>query len=184
MSIAEPKLMTIDEFSKLDVDDRKLELVRGKVVEMNLPKPRHGQICSKVNRVIGNFADEHELGHVVTNDTGVITERNPDSLRGPDIAFFSYARVPKGPLPTEYLQVVPEVAFEVLSPDDRWSKVTEKIAEYLNAGVLVVCVLDPATEIVHVHRADDGPVQLSGDDEMALPEFSDELKVPVRRFFE
>ena len=184
MSIAEAKLMTIEEYSNLPDNGRPTELVRGRVVEMNLPKPRHGQICGKVNRIYGNFADDRDLGHVVCNDTGIITQREPDSLRGADVAFFSFERVPRGPLPTEYLSVTPDVAFEVRSPDDRWSNILEKVAEYLNAGVGVVCVLDPATETVHVYRADEAEQKLSGDDELVLPEISSELRVSVSRFFD
>ena len=59
------------------------------------PTPRHGQICGKADR-LRDFADEHDLGHVLCNDSGVITERDPDTVRGADVSFYSYAKVPRG----------------------------------------------------------------------------------------
>ncbi len=184
MSIAESqKLLTAEEFSRLPNDGPPMELVRGRLVKMNQPKPRHGQVCMEIASIYGNAAKDNELGDVVTNDTGVITERDPDTVRGADVAFFSYSRVPKGPLPDEYLSVAPNVVFEVLSSDDRWSKVLRKVSEYLEGGVPVVCVADPKTETVHVYRPDQPAEELTGDAELVLPEFSAEFAVQVSSFF-
>src|SRR5690348_12208093 len=147
-------LLTAQEYWLLPDDGRPTELVRGRIVPMNMPSPRHGQICSKIDRLLGNFAEEHNLGHVVCNDAGVITERDPDTVRDPDVAFYSYGRVPRGRLPEGYLPVVPELVFEVRSPSDRWSEILTKVAEYLEAGVGTVCVLDPQTETAHLHFAE------------------------------
>ena len=183
MSIAE-KFMTIEEFVRLPNDGPPTELVRGRTVEMNVPKPRHGQVCSRVDRIIGNHVDANELGQTVSSDSGIITQRNPDSLRGANVAFYSYKRVPKGPLPAGYLNVVPEIVFEVLSDDDRWSQVLEKIAEYLNAGVDVVCVLDPKERTLQIYTADQPAQTLAADDQFALPKHLSDFSVAVARFFD
>lgn len=178
------RLLTAEEFGRLPDDGRITELVRGEVVEMPMPFPRHGQICSKIARILGNFADEHRLGHVITNDSGVITERGPDSVRGADVAYYSFARVPPGPIPRDqYLAVMPELVFEVRSPNDRWRKVVTKVDEYLNAGVGVVCVVDDPTEEVRVFD-DDGIHPLSRDDALEFPKLLPGFSVPVWRLFE
>ena len=151
---------------------------------MNVPAPRHGQICSKVDRIVGNYADEHGLGHVVTNDSGVLTGHQPDTVRGADVAFYSFSRVPRGPFPSGYLGVVPELVFEVRSPTDRWSKVLAKVAEYLDAGVSVVCVLDQVSETVQIFRNEELRHTLHNSDELHLPDVLGDLRVPVQRFFE
>jgi Uma2 family endonuclease len=151
---------------------------------MNVSKPRHGQICSRVDRIIGNYVETIELGQTVTNDSGVITQRNPDSLRGADVAFYSYKRVPRGPMPSGYLDVVPEVVFAVLSDDDRWSDILEKIAEYLNAGVNVVTVLDPKKQTLQIYTPDQPAQTLSADDQFALPDDLGDFSVAVARFFD
>jgi Uma2 family endonuclease len=180
----EVALMSAEEFLRLPSDGRPKELVRGRVVYMNVPAPRHGQICSKVDRIVGNFADEHHLGHVVVNDSGVRTERGPDTVRGADVAFYSYSRVPPGPFPQGYLSVVPELVFEVRSPTDRWSAILAKVAEYLAAAVNVVCVLDQMTERCHVYRNEEEIQVFLPDQELTLPDVLPEFLVVVRRFFE
>jgi Uma2 family endonuclease len=134
--------------------------------------------------LLGRFLDEWDFGHVVSNGTGVITEQSPDTVRGPDIAFYSYKRIPKGPLPKDYGAEPPELIVEVRSPSDRWPRVLAKVAEYLNAGVLAVVVLDDDSRTALLCMADQAPRRLGPDDELAIPEVLPGFAVPVRRFFE
>src|SRR5262249_54756044 len=92
-------LLTAEEYLLLPDDGQPSELVRGRLVTMNMPAPRRGQICAKIARFLGNFADQHDAGHVLTNDSGVVTERDPDTVRGAAVAFYGYDQVPRGPLP-------------------------------------------------------------------------------------
>jgi Uma2 family endonuclease len=177
-------LLTAEQFGERPDPGYPEELVRGRIVRMPPPKPRHGEICITVGRILGNFVADHALGRVLGNDSGVITERGPDTLRGADIAFYSYDRVPKGPLPNQYLDVAPELVVEVLSPDDRWLKVLAKVAEYLQVGVLMVVVLDDHHKSAHVYEADAPNRTLGPDEEFAFPDFLGHLQVRVRRFFE
>ena len=102
-STTAPTLLTAAEFARRPDPGHPEELVRGRIVPMPPPTRRHGQICSQVRSIFsGNFFEDHDLGHVVSNDAGVITERGPDTVRGADVAFYSYNRVPKGPLPADY----------------------------------------------------------------------------------
>jgi len=120
----------------------------------------------------------------VSNDSGIITERDPDTVRGADVAFYSYGRIPRGPLPPGYLPVPPELVFEVRSPTDRWRDVLAKVVEYLDAGVSVVCVLDPGTETVLLYRDDRPNEVIPAEGELTIPEVLGDFRVPVRRFFE
>ncbi len=185
MATATEPLLTAEQYQLLPDDGRRTELIRGKVVEMNVPYPRHGYYCSKVDRILGTFVEERDLGRVMCNDSGVITERGPDTVRGADVCYYSYQSVPRGPLPEGYLPVPPELVFEVRSPTDRWSKVLAKVGEYLNGGVQIVCVLDPQTETLTVYHGDELQRVLAADDELALPGLlGPDFRVPVRRFFE
>jgi Uma2 family endonuclease len=167
---ATEKLVTISEFAAIQREDRQQELVKGKVVEMNLPKPKHGFICAEIAAILREFVKPRKLGRVFCNDSGVITERDPDSMRGPDVGYYSYSQVPPGEVADEYFDVVPELAFEVVSPDDVWARILEKVAEYLDAGVKVVCVADPRNKTVQVHRADRPVQHVNSDDELTLPD--------------
>src|SRR5262249_32085326 len=124
------------------------------------------------------------LGHVVSNDAGVVTAREPDTVRGADVAFYSYGRVPKGPLPRGYLPVAPDLVFEARSPFDRWPEILTKVAEYLRAGTLTVCVVDETPQSIHVFHADEPARVLGVNDELTLPQLLGDFRVSVARFFD
>jgi Uma2 family endonuclease len=173
-------LLTAEEYARTP-DDGRSELVRGRVVALTFPPPRHGQVCSQASRLICDAVEDH--GHLVVN-IGIVTRRDPDTVRGADVVYYSFDRVAKGPLPWEYLAVPPELILEVLAPDDRGRDVLERSLEFLDTGVNHVCILDPATATIQIHTADHPPRLLTADDEFALPEVLGQFRVPVRRFFE
>ncbi len=179
------RLLTAEEYGALPDLGYPSELVRGKIVRMNIPKPLHGLVCGNIHFLLASFVKKHGLGWTFINDSGVLTARDPDSVRGPDVAYCSYKRLPKRSRPKrDYLDVAPELAFEVRSPDDRWSKLQAKVTEYLDAGVLVVCVVDAKDEFALVYTPDAPPRRLSGDDVLKLPEVLPGFSTRVREFFE
>jgi len=82
------------------------------------------------------------------------------------------------------LPVVPELVFEVRSPTDRWGPILAKVAEYLEAGVTVVCVLDQMTERCNLYRAEEAIEVFTAEQELTVPDVLPEFRVAVRRFFE
>ncbi len=178
------ELMTAEQFGQRPDPGHPEELVQGRIVAMSVPDRRHGYFCGRADRIFGNFVDERDLGRMITNDSGVITERDPDTVRGADIACYSYARLPRGPLPAGYGPEVPELLVEVCSEGDRWREVLEKVSEYLNAGVSVVVVLDPEPRVAHVFRADAPPRILGAEEELTLPGILVDFRVRVGRFLE
>lgn len=183
-TITGPALLTAEQFGERPDPGHPEELVRGRIVPMPVPKPRHGQICGNAYYHLRSYIDPHDLGHVLCNDSGVVTERGPDTVRGADVAFYSYGRVPGGPMTPGYLGVVPELVVEVTSPGDRWPKVLAKVAEYLEAGVGLVVVLDGEGVLARVFRADGTTTTLGPDDEFAAPDLLPGFSIAVRRFFE
>jgi Uma2 family endonuclease len=178
------ELMTAEQFGQRPDPGYPEGLVRGRVVAMRVPDRRHGCVCSRAVLVFGNYVDGRDIGRVMCNDSGVITERAPDTVRGADVAYYSYARIPKGMLPAGYGPEVPELVVEVRSTHDRWSEILEKVSEYLNAGVLVVVVLDPEPQIAQVFTADDPPMTLKTEEELVLPGVLDEFRLRVGQFFD
>ena len=168
--------VTVADFERMsDPDDgSKLELVRGEVVVMPPAKGRHGICCSAIAWLLNNFVRPAKLGWVTTNDTGVVLERGPDTVRGPDVAFWSVARQPA--MPEGYFEIPPDIAVEVLSPNDRRADVRAKIKEYVFYGVPLVWLVDPETRTVLVYRGSmrgtelDETAALDGSD--VLPGFS------------
>jgi Uma2 family endonuclease len=184
VTVTAAPLLTAEEYRLLPDNGQPTELVRGRVVPMNMPTPRHGEICVRVSYLLCRFLEDHPIGRVVSNDSGVLTEHDPDTVRGADVAFYSYHRVPKGPLPPGYLAVPPELVVEVRSATDRWGKILAKVSEYLKVGVTLVSVLDEQTQAAHVYHSDDPPRTVTGDQELTLPEVLAGFRFPVRRFFE
>jgi len=177
-------LLTAEQYATLPDLEGHHELVRGEIVYMNMPSFRHGKVCARIARIVGRHVDLHDLGHVLSNDSGVITQRGPDTVRGADVAFYSYNAVPKGERPRMYAPKPPELVFEVKSRDDRWAKIQEKVAEYLQVGVRVVCVVDPETETLAIHHAERPVQSLTGDDELRVPDVLGDFAVPISKFFE
>ncbi|HQU43461.1 MAG TPA: Uma2 family endonuclease [Pirellulales bacterium] len=177
-------LLTAEEYLALPDNGCPTELVRGKVIPMNVPGFHHGELCAGVAGPLWQFAKQRQLGHVITNDSGVVTERGPDTVRGPDVSFYSYSRVPKGVSPAGYPNAVPEVAVEVRSPTDRWPKVLAKVSEYLDAGVDLVYVVDAQSRTVFAYTADQPGTPLGLGAEMTFPPPLDGLRIAVRDVFE
>jgi Uma2 family endonuclease len=184
MSTTITALLTAQEYAQVPDNGLKTELVRGRIVAMNMPTPRHGEICVNIVVLVGTYVKQLRLGRLVSNDSGILTEHNPDTVRGADVAFYSYQRVAEGPLPEHYLDVAPELIFEVRSPGDRWAKNHTKVAEYLQAGVVWVCVLDEQTRTAHLFHATKPPSMLTADEELYLPDVLGEFRVQVARFFD
>lgn len=177
-------LLTGDEFLRLHGDDKRVELVDGQLVRHPMPGMEHGVVCSTANFLVSAFVRAHRLGWVVGNDSFIRTRSSPDRYRGADVAFVSYAKLPKergapkGPLP-----VPPDLVIEVRSPSDRIGDMTDKAIEYVKAGVTVAIVLDPDTESLAVFRADEFPVRMHNGDELTLPDVLPGFVVQVKDFF-
>lgn len=178
------KLLTAEEFFWLPSSDKFEELVRGKLVTEDLRGFRHGAVCAHVGYVFAKFLESHNLGHGILGNSGVITERDPDTVRGPDFSYYSFARMPRGKAPVGYPSVAPEVVFEVHSPNESWPELLAKTAEYLKAGVLAVVVCDAEVETLHVYRPNSPPKVLAASDTLALPEVHADFRIPASRFFE
>lgn len=177
MATVTEKLITAEEFMLMPdpPDGSQQELVRGKIVTMPPPKGRHGFCCHRIGRIVGNFVDANHLGMMTCNDAGVILERDPDTVRGPDLAYWSFERLPE--VPKEgYVAVPPDLVIEVTSPSDIHSKVQSKVRQYLTSGVRMVWVVDPEDRTVTVYRSRDQVRMLEESETLAgedvLPGFS------------
>jgi Uma2 family endonuclease len=167
--------MTAAEFLQMPAENDRFELVRGEIVQMNRPGMQHGLVCKNVIFILESWAREHSKGYVFANDTGVVTERDPDSVRGPDCMFVRSERMPSGESREGWLEIAPDLAVEVRSPTDRWSDIINKVGEYLAAGVLEVWVLNPDDRSLHVFCPDASPNRLDSESELrsesVLPNF-------------
>ena len=184
MAIA-TKLMTAEEFMLLPepMDGSRQELVRGEVVEM-APPPNweHGRIAGNVYFAIRLYLTHKPIGEVVV-ESGVIVDRDPATVRGPDVSFMSRDRLPQNDRMNRYADSTPDLCVEVLSPSNSRSDIRDKLGEYFAGGAKLVWVVDPDDRSVTAYQnAQEGRVLHQGtsiDGGEVLPNFT----CPVADFF-
>jgi Uma2 family endonuclease len=139
--------MTLDEFCALRIEEP-TELVRGNLIVRHFPYVSHGIVCANICYLLANWHREHRNGTPVALH-GVITNRNPDSLRSIDAAYYGKDRLSLGKL-DHYPTTPPQIACEVRSHDETWLDLTIKMGEFIAAGTDVFIIVDPFVETVHV----------------------------------
>jgi len=164
-------------------DEPPIELVGGVVKEVGMPGGLPGKVCIRLGRFLDMDVEAHDCGHVMGNDTYVPTGTGPDTVRGADVCYASYQRIPKGEMPTGIIPV-PELAAEVKSPSNTWVELFTKMLEYLKCGVLVVILVDPERRTVSLYRADGSQVILTEADDLTVADVLPGFTVAVRRLFE
>lgn len=182
----EPTLrqLTAEEYALIPerADGLKDELVRGSVVSEPQPSFGHGTTAARVVHLLMRFVEEHGLGTVL-GEAGFVLERDPDTVRGPDVSFVSVESM-KSYRGQTFFEGAPDLAVEVISPSNSRKRVAEKTGGYLAAGARLVWNVDPRRQRVTVHAPGAEPVELGADDSLdggaVLPDFS----VPVRSLFE
>ena len=157
-----PALLTADELQHVYVPDKRVELVRGLLVVRELPGMRPARVAMDLALALGAHVRAAALGRVYA-EAGFKLASNPDTVRGPDVAFIRRDRIPD-PEPTGFAHFAPDLVVEVISPGDRAGEVLAKVADWLSAGTRLVWVLDPARRVARVYR-DDGTEQILTADE-------------------
>jgi Uma2 family endonuclease len=158
------------------------ELIDGRIVPMVPTGNEHGVVEFNLGRHIGNFVAAHKLGWVSGGEVGIYTRRNPDRVRGADIAFVSRERLP-GRLPKGFLTIAPDLVVEVVSPDDRWQGIRDKLEEYFAIGVHRVWIVEPETHTVLVYRSVADMSKLGEDDTLTGEGVLDGFTLPVAELF-
>jgi Uma2 family endonuclease len=180
------KRMTAEEFADWvqlpENANHWFELVRGEVIELPPPLKPHGVVAGNVAYALGGYVRQRRRGYVTTNDSGVILERDPDTVRGPDVALYEDADA-FDELHPKYGEVPPRLAVEVLSPKDRADRVTRKITDYLRNGVPLVWVVDPEVRTVTVYQPDKGLRLVEENQELDGGEVLPGLRCRVADFF-
>lgn len=159
------QLITADELLAMSNSEvGRCELIGGEIIEMPPPGTQHGRLQAKLARRIGNFVEEHDLGDVLT-ESGYIVARDPDTVRAPDVAYIRKDRLPSEPQ-TGYFDGAPDLAAEVLSPNDVVSEVLAKIDQWLDAGAISVWLVDPTNRQVQIYHRSGQITRFRNDEEL------------------
>ncbi len=178
------RLLTAEELEKIPQSDAHVELVKGEIVTMTPAGYKHGKIALFIGAALLDFVRQNRLGDVYGAETGFILSRNPDTVRAPDAAFESNERVARQKRGEGFFDGAPDLAVEVVSPDDTDEEVEAKVLDYLGSGTRLVWIVRPRTRTIttYISRTD---IRLLTESDIleggeVLPGFS----IGVREVFE
>ena len=184
MTTTETRLLTASDLLRLYSQGVRGELIRGVLCETMSTGHEHGAIVINLGAELRAFVKARRLGWVVASDSGVWLERDPDTVREPDIAFTSAEKVPLNTRITGYAEVVPDLVVEIVSPNDSRREVHDKAQMWLRHGATLVWVVHPDTRTVDVHAQEGAVATLGENDSLdgldVLPGFAS----PVRAIFD
>ena len=172
----EARLLTADDLLRLSGEGVRGELIRGVLCETMPTGHEHGKIVMNLGIELGNFVKSRQLGTLVASDSGVWLERDPDTVREPDIAFTSAEKIPLDARITGYAEVAPDLVVEVVSPSDSRREVHDKAHMWLSHGVRLVWVVQPEARTVDAYHPEQAVTTLSDEDALdgldVLPGFT------------
>ena len=175
--------ITAEQLLMMPDNHMRRELVAGEVREMTPAGHEHGGVAVDITLPLGFFVKEHGLGRVYAAETGFILARNPDTVRAPDVAFVNRDRLALAPKGTGFFPGAPDLAVEVMSPDDTHPEVESKVQDWLGAGTRMVVVVNPRNRTLRVHRLGSKIVHLTVDDTFDGDDVVPGFRLPVREIF-
>ncbi len=183
------KRITAEELSALPIDGYRYELVEGELKQMPPAGEEHGYIAAEIAAELRNYVKAQGLGRVYAAETGFKLRSAPDTVRAPDVAFVSQARLDAVPPGKGYRADAPDLVIEVISPYDLYThdlctEVSAKVAEWLEVGCRKVVVVNPRTQEVLVHTSRVDVKVLTIDDVLEGDEVVPGWMLNVRTLFE
>jgi Uma2 family endonuclease len=176
------KLLTAEELERLSDRDGRYELVRGELFEMTPVDLAHARTVGNILAPLHAFVTERGLG-VVGPEAGFVLDRDPDTVRAPDIAFVRADRWPHGEAEHHFGQFPPDLAVEVRSPSETMRSLHSKAEAYIAAGVRLVWLVDVASRTIVVFASDAEPQILSEADILDGGDVIPGFRMPVKDVF-
>ena len=178
------QLVTAEQLLDMPDDGFRYELVRGELRKMPPAGHQHGRVAMKVGSRLEVFATENGLGYAYAAETGFVLASDPDHVRAPDAAFVRRERAEVAATTPGFFPGPPDIAIEVISPNDLYTEVEDKVADYLAAGTVAVVLVDPRRRTVKVHRSSTDTVELAESDTLEVSDVVPGWRMPVREMFE
>ena len=183
MTTTKQELLTADDLLRLYSQGIRGELIRGVLCKTMSVGQEHGEIVLNLGARLWIIVNAQKLGRLAASDSGVWLERDPDTVREPDIAFFSAEKVPPGVRVTGYSETVPDLVVEVHSPSDSMREVHDKARMWLSYGVRLVWVVHPDTRTIDVHHQEHGVSTLTETDALDGADVLTSFSCPVSDLF-
>lgn len=178
-----PKPLTAEHLYSITDDFYRFELVAGRLRVMEPPGFEHGDLAVTLAAGLSRHVRARGLGKVVT-ETGFVLRRDPDTVHGPDVAFVRAERLPAPEAVRNYFEGAPDLAAEVLSPNDRPGEAADKVRRYLAAGTGLVWVVDPKAQSVTAHAPNAIPRSLGIGDALDGGDVVPGFTLPLAELFD
>ena len=175
--------VTAEELLNMPDDGFRYELVRGELRKMAPAGHVHGEFAMSISAPLATHVKTNGLGKVYAAETGFKLESNPDHVRAPDAAFVRRQRADGARDEQGFFPGAPDLAIEVISPSDLYTEVDEKVADWLDAGVFAVILVDPRRRVVKVHRSMTDVVVLNETDVLEVEDIVPGWQMPVGEIF-
>ena len=162
--VAKTAGVTAAELLAMPEDGYRYELVRGELRQSPLYSAVQGMVSAQIGFTLAGYVKENGLGTVYAANAGFLIGVDPDHVRAPDAAFVRRERVAAAGRVEGYWPGAPDLAVEVISPNDRYTEVEEKVADWLAAGAQLVVLVNPRHRTVTRRSPGEGPVILTEGD--------------------
>jgi Uma2 family endonuclease len=161
-------------------DEKSYELVDGELVERNMGA-ESSEIGGNLYFLLRMFCREHDRGIVWPADNGYqCFPHAPSLVRRPDVSFVKRGRLPGDVSPKGWVRIPPDLAVEVVSPNDLAGELEEKLDDYRNAGVPLVWVIYPEQRKARIFHLDGPAVELMEADELSGEDVIPGFRCPLR----
>ena len=178
------KLLTADDLLRRSRKGVKGELVKGVWHETRAVGGEHGEIAGALIAEIRAHIRPRRMGRVGGSAAGVRLERNPDTVREPDVFYISAEKLPLAVRVPGYYEVIPDLVAEIAAPGDSQREIANRVAMWHRYGVAMVWAMYPATRTVAAHPLDGAAIIFGADDTLdgggVIPGF----QCPVRDLFD
>ena len=180
MATAKPKLLTADDLLRMYSQGVRGELIRGMLHETPPSGMRQGMVNMAMATALGEYIYPRRLGHLFGTDAGVLLERNPDTVREPDLGYVSAEKLALDADVDGYCPVVPDLVVEVVPFFSTQEAVDDRATMWLDFGVRMALVINPETGTIRVRQPNLPTAVLTMDDTLDGGEVLPGFSCPVR----
>ena len=183
-SAAYPGVLTAEDFDRISQDGIRRELLYGNLFDTPPLDDKHKNAAGNIESALRGYVLPRQLGWVRGMGTGVLIERNPDTIKAPNIFYAPFADFPYALGTEKYIEAVPAWVCQIITPEDYQCTVFDRTSFWIRHGVKVVVEVYPAERAVMLHRKDVPFVTLTGDDALDGGDVLPGFNLPLSEIFD
>ncbi|AFZ11057.1 protein of unknown function DUF820 [Crinalium epipsammum PCC 9333] len=176
------KQLTLEEFLKLPETKPASEYINGQIIQKPMPQGKHSKLQGKLVTTINNVVEEPKIALAFPELRCTFGGR----AIVPDVTVFAWDRIPvdeNGDIANVF-PIYPDWTIEILSPDQKQTKVTGNILHCLQHGTKLGLLIDPDVRSILVYPSGQQPQILQeATDLLPVPKLLAELKLTVGDIF-